>query len=1157
MDNKKGFTLVELLAVIAILAILVMIALPNIMGMFNSAKINSFSTEVKAIYKAAKNKKMFQNKNIVFETGDLDVNGGDDLVYSISLNKKGEIICFEVKNDYLIWSFRGNSENTLKDISKIAPDIQIKEVEDDEYIVNCNYSDKYDIAVAGNLGKQNSWYKGDTEKDKIERIIITNNYKSTNYNERFFADEENVGGIEGFVEDNVVYIVNNRNKRKSNALLVSPDASNTFAGFPNLKYISGLKIMDFKNVENMSNFFGGLDSEGQLVNNYRLNYINGYENINTQNVTNMSYAFANLKLSMLNLGSWNVGKVTTANGMFKANKASSINLSGWNVSNLNDYTDMFNGSEAKSITLGDWKTNANATYRNMFSNAKNLVTIVTKDNFKVNNRNTIMFDNTKNILGANGTTYKGNTAFYARLDKSGSAGYFTDIIPNGILVAKLYDSGSNSSSSIDLTDAGISPSPWNLYTGPRLLEIKVFSMQPGTEKTIDITVPAGMYIVKDSWTKSGNGIKSVSFTKSTSQGTGTYTNNQTGTLKYTINSTASNTIIQCLVMFDTAIWNKKKATSTTDYMIKGDAITVNYNKGASIKKASNITSATGLGERDYGYTFYTHNYNSSVYLNTDATLLRSASFLSSDQSTVPYYYKEFKFEMTASSTDSSGKTIYADVKNVTNVADPTTYIGGLTNMGKPVSYSYNSLNGTHTIIWNNPYTLSGITIPRFTYNLDSSKGFTVGKKLAVKMTYTVKTLSGQTFTDTKTVYYTIKGTAINASDLEIGGSGKNVPVESYYKDTEYIDVMGYSTLRNIGYDDFINVAMTYEYDVETAINTKPKMKVYAARVAAEKNQKPKLSVTLIDDNGKSYGPYENELSCSSSTDGIYVSAANIARLNALTSGKYYLKKITYTLPKISGTRNITNNEINYLYHSQGAGSQGSGGTVIGRVSSAAKTKVTVVPSNGTKKETTFTSTPVSSFSFSGYISSIGTPNGTEINAGNEFGLDINVGSVSYPYTNTQAFSKPEIYLILPFGVSIEEVKLLQNSSATNNLADAIITKVKSLTINDTLNYVYRIDFNKETWFGYLNDKLTSAGAGQYSSLCVKVKLNTDETMEYTSINLRDSVYFKDKNGHISISGSYDKYRITDKYDIDNDGSKSDYFGTIVNTDKIINIYGSE
>ena len=51
MKNKKGFTLVELLAVIAILAILVIIALPNVMGMFNNAKKSTFVTEVQNIYK--------------------------------------------------------------------------------------------------------------------------------------------------------------------------------------------------------------------------------------------------------------------------------------------------------------------------------------------------------------------------------------------------------------------------------------------------------------------------------------------------------------------------------------------------------------------------------------------------------------------------------------------------------------------------------------------------------------------------------------------------------------------------------------------------------------------------------------------------------------------------------------------------------------------------------------------------------------------------------------------------------------------------------------------------------------------------------------------------------------------------------------------------
>lgn len=51
--NKKGFTLVELLAVIAILAILVIIALPNVLGMFNNAKKSTFITEVQNIFKQA------------------------------------------------------------------------------------------------------------------------------------------------------------------------------------------------------------------------------------------------------------------------------------------------------------------------------------------------------------------------------------------------------------------------------------------------------------------------------------------------------------------------------------------------------------------------------------------------------------------------------------------------------------------------------------------------------------------------------------------------------------------------------------------------------------------------------------------------------------------------------------------------------------------------------------------------------------------------------------------------------------------------------------------------------------------------------------------------------------------------------------------------
>ena len=53
MKNKKGFTLVELLAVIAILAVLVIIALPNVMKLFRGARKDTFLNEVKSMLTGA------------------------------------------------------------------------------------------------------------------------------------------------------------------------------------------------------------------------------------------------------------------------------------------------------------------------------------------------------------------------------------------------------------------------------------------------------------------------------------------------------------------------------------------------------------------------------------------------------------------------------------------------------------------------------------------------------------------------------------------------------------------------------------------------------------------------------------------------------------------------------------------------------------------------------------------------------------------------------------------------------------------------------------------------------------------------------------------------------------------------------------------------
>ena len=105
--KKKGFTLVELLAVIAILAILVIIALPNVLSMYNEARKNAFTTEVKDHYKAAEQKFMLNaGSEIVFSNADnaptsaikLEMSGNKKTKYYMVFNANGDCTRFVATN---------------------------------------------------------------------------------------------------------------------------------------------------------------------------------------------------------------------------------------------------------------------------------------------------------------------------------------------------------------------------------------------------------------------------------------------------------------------------------------------------------------------------------------------------------------------------------------------------------------------------------------------------------------------------------------------------------------------------------------------------------------------------------------------------------------------------------------------------------------------------------------------------------------------------------------------------------------------------------------------------------------------------------------------------------------------------------------------------
>ena len=125
--KNKGFTLVELLAVIAILAILVIVAMPNVLGMFNEAKVNVFVTDVQKIIDAATTaftkdalnnagKTVYYSSvdNATLKTKKLDMSGAEK-DYFIEIDRNGEfkrVVVYDDNYCYDIYSSGTNGEVT-------------------------------------------------------------------------------------------------------------------------------------------------------------------------------------------------------------------------------------------------------------------------------------------------------------------------------------------------------------------------------------------------------------------------------------------------------------------------------------------------------------------------------------------------------------------------------------------------------------------------------------------------------------------------------------------------------------------------------------------------------------------------------------------------------------------------------------------------------------------------------------------------------------------------------------------------------------------------------------------------------------------------------------------------------------------------------------
>ncbi len=136
-NSKKGFTLVELIAVIAILSILLVLALPQVLELFNDSRESAFITQVQSIYRAAE--EQYVSDQLLPSASSTSVSycksssgsgtsstlniSNDDVYYDIEFNSEGQITKIIVTDGK--YSYTNNSSSAIKigDIKDVDEDI--------------------------------------------------------------------------------------------------------------------------------------------------------------------------------------------------------------------------------------------------------------------------------------------------------------------------------------------------------------------------------------------------------------------------------------------------------------------------------------------------------------------------------------------------------------------------------------------------------------------------------------------------------------------------------------------------------------------------------------------------------------------------------------------------------------------------------------------------------------------------------------------------------------------------------------------------------------------------------------------------------------------------------------------------------------------------
>lgn len=133
--NKKGFTLVEIIAVIALIGALLLLVVPSITSSYKKAQKNLFYDNVISIYNSATTTYLYNadegntSKSFCHSSNPLNIDVGDDIKYSVTVDNYGAVNKITVSNGKLLF--------TLTKANMKKSDIKKDNIEESTATVTC------------------------------------------------------------------------------------------------------------------------------------------------------------------------------------------------------------------------------------------------------------------------------------------------------------------------------------------------------------------------------------------------------------------------------------------------------------------------------------------------------------------------------------------------------------------------------------------------------------------------------------------------------------------------------------------------------------------------------------------------------------------------------------------------------------------------------------------------------------------------------------------------------------------------------------------------------------------------------------------------------------------------------------------------------------